>query len=89
MMQAANSYRGFESGALRQRGSELPSGGACVANDADFTGLSAHNTTTMRRTIRHQIRPARALSGRFLRAMIVEWFSLAKLDEWRTAVATA
>jgi len=35
--------------------------------------FSAHKTTTMRRTIRLQIRQMRALSGRFLRAMIVEW----------------
>ncbi len=46
---------------------------ACVANDAHFTGLSAHKTTIMRRTIRVQIRSVRVLSGRFLRAVIAEW----------------
>ena len=36
-------------------------------------GLIRRKTTTMRRTNRLQIRPIRALSGRFLQALIVEW----------------
>ena len=49
------------------------SGLAGLANIAYFTGLSVHKTTTMRRTNRLQIRSVRALSARFLRAMIGEW----------------
>jgi len=59
----------------------LLSGLACVANEASFTGLSAHKTTTMSRTIGLQIRPAWALSPRFLRAMIVEWLFPMQFDK--------
>ena len=57
------------------------SGHEWVAGDAHFTGFSVRKTTTMRRTIRLQIRPMRALSGRFLRAMIVEWLFPMNFDK--------
>ena len=44
-----------------------------ISIEALFPGKFTRKTTTMRRTIRLQIRLVRALSGRFLRAMIVEW----------------
>ena len=62
------------------------SGSACVANDADFAGFSSHKTTTMRRTIRLQIRSDRALSARFLRATIVEWLFPMHIDKALTCL---
>jgi hypothetical protein len=62
------------------------SGRTCVANDADFTGVSSHKTTTMRRTIRLQIRSVRALSARFLGAMIVEWLFPMLIDKMPTCL---
>jgi hypothetical protein len=57
------------------------SGRGCVANEAQFTGTFAHKSTTMRRTNRHQFRPIRRLSARFLRPLIVEWWFPMHLDE--------
>ena len=62
------------------------SGHACVAHNGHLMGSSARKTTTMRRTIRLQIRSVRALSARFLRAMIVEWLFPMHLDKALTCV---
>jgi hypothetical protein len=43
-------------------------------NEADFAGANSGKSTTKTLDFRAPIQPVRALSARFLRAMIVEWW---------------
>jgi hypothetical protein len=80
-MQASNSYRGFESDALRHAVCELFLHGICPGEKARVTGTFALEIDPERLHFGARFRLFRPFLPRFLRGMIVEWWFAMRISK--------